>query len=531
MKLNLAVIYDELEGFETQLQETAMMQRELEGVRLLRPDSRIAACFAYVVDADTLSEYERLHADGTVSDLPQFSSMIYVGHESCKGPESIGNLPVVDSSAHEILFVDTACPRVIVLEAVQAIFERFDRWERDVLTSIARARSFQTTLDLCVRVLHNPVALFDSSLSLLLTAGDIPTDVRGSIWEDVLSLGYTPSERLSQVERKADEAHWEQSTEPYLFHPNAYPAESELVAVLRSRNTQVGALGSVDICAPFTRGQMSLYGAVRDFVELAIDAQGQASAMAEGMMPVMRGIISGELNVRNDAVNRALSELRWDEHEWYLACYLVRDEGEGLTEHAREIVMKRVSQMIRPSFILEYAQGVIVVFREIDEHRLEKRTDGIVDALIGLDLTCGVSMPMHDFMSLHLAAEQARLAARFADGSGQSHISRFNDVYLRCVIGTLDDELPLGAFCDPSIYAMASADDTGTERADTLLTYLSCGKNMSETARKLNVHRNTLVYRLARIEEDLGCDLEDLDINRTLLFLLSCVIAQDAARR
>ncbi len=48
-----------------------------------------------------------------------------------------------------------------------------------------------------------------------------------------------------------------------------------------------------------------------------------------------------------------------------------------------------------------------------------------------------------------------------------------------------------------------------TEYCETLRVYLACGMNREQTRLKLNAHRNTLPYRLARIEEILGHSLTD----------------------
>lgn len=45
---------------------------------------------------------------------------------------------------------------------------------------------------------------------------------------------------------------------------------------------------------------------------------------------------------------------------------------------------------------------------------------------------------------------------------------------------------------------------------ETLLAYLRENMNVAATARALNVHHNTLRYRLGRIEEALGRSLRDL---------------------
>jgi purine catabolism regulator len=45
----------------------------------------------------------------------------------------------------------------------------------------------------------------------------------------------------------------------------------------------------------------------------------------------------------------------------------------------------------------------------------------------------------------------------------------------------------------------------------TLRVYLECNGQAREAAKRLYVHRNTLAYRLERLQTLLGCDLKDLD--------------------
>lgn len=49
------------------------------------------------------------------------------------------------------------------------------------------------------------------------------------------------------------------------------------------------------------------------------------------------------------------------------------------------------------------------------------------------------------------------------------------------------------------------------EMMRTAKAFLSCGMNVSETARILYMHRNTLMYRLNSIKRRTGLDLKDFD--------------------
>src|ERR1700693_929023 len=55
---------------------------------------------------------------------------------------------------------------------------------------------------------------------------------------------------------------------------------------------------------------------------------------------------------------------------------------------------------------------------------------------------------------------------------------------------------------------------------ETLESFFHCNGNLSETARTMHLHRNSLLYRLGRIEELLGRSLEDPELRLSLLIAL-----------
>ena len=50
--------------------------------------------------------------------------------------------------------------------------------------------------------------------------------------------------------------------------------------------------------------------------------------------------------------------------------------------------------------------------------------------------------------------------------------------------------------------------ERGSDLVRTLRVYFACGSNASEAADKLFLHRNSMLYRLARIEKLTGADLK-----------------------
>lgn len=80
-------------------------------------------------------------------------------------------------------------------------------------------------------------------------------------------------------------------------------------------------------------------------------------------------------------------------------------------------------------------------------------------------------------------------------------------------IGRLIYQLPM-SLCEMFIHEVFGEkipDVFNEETATTIQKFFENNLNISETARQLYVHRNTLVYRLERLEKAIGLDIRRFD--------------------
>lgn len=64
----------------------------------------------------------------------------------------------------------------------------------------------------------------------------------------------------------------------------------------------------------------------------------------------------------------------------------------------------------------------------------------------------------------------------------------------------------------------------GTQYCETLYYYLTCGRSLQKTCDMLFTHRNTVLYRIRRIEEDFSVSLDDPSALTDLLLGLSLIL-------
>jgi len=95
----------------------------------------------------------------------------------------------------------------------------------------------------------------------------------------------------------------------------------------------------------------------------------------------------------------------------------------------------------------------------------------------------------------------------------------YEDYVMFHVINVCSASQDIESFCHSSLYTLMEYDrKNGTDLTRILYKYLTNDKKVVETADELGIHRNTLSYRIARIEQIMNVDLSKSDVLLHLLF-------------
>lgn len=125
----------------------------------------------------------------------------------------------------------------------------------------------------------------------------------------------------------------------------------------------------------------------------------------------------------------------------------------------------------------------------------------------------GVSAPFTGLLRVPDAVAEGQWAQRAADNPGINEYGSFNDPLQPRTIS--EAQRLVSAVLGPLIrYDEAH----GGDLAGTLRTFLGAQRSWQLTARDLHIHKQTLAYRIRRIEEILDCQLNDVeDVTRIWL--------------
>jgi sugar diacid utilization regulator len=140
----------------------------------------------------------------------------------------------------------------------------------------------------------------------------------------------------------------------------------------------------------------------------------------------------------------------------------------------------------------------------------------IDDAMPGFAAVVGQSRIAIDPLDLHRAAGEALLAANVAspDAGADRRLLSFDDTgaYRLLLPAMSDDPAELERFYSDTVAPLIAYDEQyGTELVVTLESFLANDGSMAATNKQLFTHRHTIRYRLERIKELTGLDVNSTD--------------------
>lgn len=128
-----------------------------------------------------------------------------------------------------------------------------------------------------------------------------------------------------------------------------------------------------------------------------------------------------------------------------------------------------------------------------------------------IQTTMGVGRSYQGVKNIPVSFEEAVMACKLGPRlSGGREIAFFENLgSYRCLAELKNSETSIN-FCKELIWVIEDYDQQhGTRLRQTLEKYFDCGGNLRQTAKELFIHRNSLDYRLRRIEELTGKKFSD----------------------
>lgn len=347
--------------------------------------------------------------------------------------------------------------------------------------------------------------------------------------------GRYPDEMLSTVARVAAEQQWDSqtTTTPNLDGSliNPFPSVNRII---RRKGRYAAHLVMVSH-SRLTEGEIQLFDILADKVEACLQRQWQnTDPSIQPYTKFLEALYAGTITQPKQIEGQAR---RYDlEVEGvFEVCIIHGAHRRGGVDH----FARRIRNNVPNSLVTLQGNDICVLLRRgaKKSQSISSMEKHLSDLVVSLDATMGLSGKFYSLQWAHIAHRQAEIALKYGAKNCKIysvllekdpdlfHVFRFKR-YFPCYIA--DPSSDSGDFLEefkespnPINRVRAADAENGTDDFNLLRVYLFCDGNVKETASLMNMHRNTVTYRLGKIRNEFRIDLDDGDTRLFLHFVFA----------
>lgn len=212
-------------------------------------------------------------------------------------------------------------------------------------------------------------------------------------------------------------------------------------------------------------------------------------------------------------LEQRMKMVRWRPNNKYI-CFVMEPDANSMDIFSVKKICSTVNMVLKKSFSFSIENTIYTICNlTLSEMSVNDCREKLTQLNEATDIVVGASTTFNDFMMFPEYCRLAQKALEMSRSLGKNEVySQFSDYALDYIIGHFKEEFDERIVCSNAICKLKKIDqDRNSDYFITLKTYLDNGMQQTVTATKLNVHRSTLVYRLEKIQEMVGINLDNPD--------------------
>jgi sugar diacid utilization regulator len=443
---------------------------------------------------------------------------------------------IKDSSETEsllagLVIVNENMARDDLLSQVQNRFFAVLEWSGQLHNALIRGGSMQEVVDLAALMIDNHIEISDSSFMLMARSRNIPCD--DPICLALAEYGYHPEETVRKFRQYNLFKTWEKATDIFYDESTDVAKYPTLHKIFKFKNMYYAHMVLTCNRHPVTPGMIDLFRILVDVLEVCVErAWREKCACIQAYDSFLTDLIEG--NLRDKKV--------MEERAGYIS-FPVGGHFRLFQIAARDSAEMSVGKMLEefsylfPRFkFIRYRQQIVAIHnfspREMEEQlaAIHKTLESFLEKY---DSLCGVSTSFTRLEEAPYCYRQTTLALKYADrlrgcdfvlltegnDPRQARLHYFGDSCHYCLLGECGDSREIWYHSEYHHRLKKLREYDRRRSSDNLRLlyyYLLYERRVSETAKALRMHRNSVLYRISRIEELLEIDLNDLATRKIL---------------
>lgn len=386
-----------------------------------------------------------------------------------------------------------------------------------MLDLLSQNADMQTIINEATDILGNPIVLIDTRFRILYSSTNV--DVNIDLWKQTLVEQYVSDEIITSMERSQIISRLQTEQNPIAHElPDGYKA---IRMPLFYKNRYCGFIGIYDYLKPMSPNE----GECLRIISKAVAA----------MLYKDDNLIGNPDNLYENYLHELVKCDRLDLAE--MVCR--RNSGMSLGKRKVIVCVNRrggddeqrnmpcgrirdiMNQYLYQHYSTIYENRLVMLFclDRMSEELWDNTLESVEKYCVKYDLAAGVGFEFTRTELIPYAYRQAVFSSGKQDDSGR-RVHMFEKHMLDCVMEQCLEHYSAGFYEHPAIRSIMEYDrEFNTDYLKTLRLYLDHFCNLKETAADLDIHYNTMKYRVSMIEKIMDRSLRDDNVLKMQLYI------------
>jgi sugar diacid utilization regulator len=368
--------------------------------------------------------------------------------------------------------------------------------------------SLQLLADMAHELMDSPVIIVDSSYKILAMNQEVIQE-RPDL-EEQRQLGYLLDSNLESLRREGVYEKTRSLRYPY-YSVDPDTGYGWITALVYVNGVEAAQIGVMELTHDFTRYEYELSHFLSKLVALEL----QKDDFYKHNHSLMHSVFLLDLlqeRIRDSrTANTRCMQLGWviSDHMQLLAIF---DKSMSAFDRKAQLIGEQVHNLIRGSRWVFYENGIVFLLPlSSDQQERLAHEATIMEYLTANHLNGSLSETFDNILAMKKHYLQCQAAFELGNRlQPKAVLYRYSDYILYHIGSIISNQKGLQDLFHPGIVSISRYDkEHDTDLSKTIELYLQYIDDPTTVSTRLNIHKNTLFYRINKIKETFNLDLND----------------------
>jgi PucR family transcriptional regulator, proline-responsive transcriptional activator len=416
--------------------------------------------------------------------------------------------------------INIACELVLLDEIVtfETLFNTVQREFRkeidlasnisSILSALTKGNGLKELVEISTKLLGNPIIVTNSSYKIMAMSD---FDIDDHHWRYAKTYGYCNQESINKYKSEGIAKKVIESENPILLTDAIAKNIHIILKKLVIENKIIGYIGVHIVNNEFVQSNFDAINLLADIISIEMKNEIYGEGFTnKAYESIIIDLLNNEIPIESILENR-LKAANWHLKESFSLIKIPLSKSDHSIWFFDYFCSELTKRTTLCKFV-KYHDSLVVIINYDTQDEYKQEIDNIKYILKSNKIEGGVSsvftkLELRYLKFFYNQASKAREIGKLTNTSSE-YIFFYEDIALFHFFSKIQNKNELRMFCHPAYKKLLEYDKiNGTEYCKTLYEYILCANNVSASAKKLFIHRNTMSYRINKITEITGLDL------------------------